>query len=191
MSTKLNVDPLVLPCAVDGTIDYVVSDHSPCVPSLKNPCTGDFFTAWGGISSLGLGVSLLWTESQRRRSGPAEQQFGIADIICWTAEKTAKRVGLEGSVGKLEVGTDANFAGASSLRWELCPFRCLADTLPLVLLSQSSTLRLDSQFRRCVQLKRESQETTADRSLLAQQDGLLFKNKVSPFEGAALEGRVT
>lgn len=32
--------------AVDGTIDYVVSDHSPCVPSLKNPCTGDFFTAW-------------------------------------------------------------------------------------------------------------------------------------------------
>lgn len=179
---------------MDGTIDYVVSDHSPCVPSLKNPCTGDFFTAWGGISSLGLGVSLLWTESQRRRSGPAEQQFGIADIICWTAEKTAKRVGLEGSVGKLEVGMSANFAGASSLSWEHCLFRCLADTLPLVLSSQSSTLRLDLQFRRCVQSKRESgksQETTADRSPLAQQDGLFFKNKVSPFEGAALEGRVT
>src|SRR5437588_63759 len=36
----------------DGTIDMVVSDHSPCPPEMKLPEQGDFMKAWGGISSL-------------------------------------------------------------------------------------------------------------------------------------------
>ena len=40
----------------DGTIDLVVSDHSPCTAELKHLDTGDFGTAWGGISSLQLGL---------------------------------------------------------------------------------------------------------------------------------------
>ncbi len=35
----------------NGTIDMVVSDHSPCPPSMKEPQSGDFMNAWGGISS--------------------------------------------------------------------------------------------------------------------------------------------
>jgi len=31
----------------DGTIDMVVSDHSPCTPALKLQESGDFLEAWG------------------------------------------------------------------------------------------------------------------------------------------------
>jgi allantoinase len=46
----------------DGVINTVVSDHSPCTPVLKNLEQGNFMTAWGGISSVGLGLVLLWTK---------------------------------------------------------------------------------------------------------------------------------
>lgn len=49
-----------------GGIDYVVSDHSPCVIELKCMEEGDFLKAWGGVGGLGLGLSLLWTEAKRR-----------------------------------------------------------------------------------------------------------------------------
>jgi allantoinase len=50
----------------DGTIDLVISDHSPCIPGLKLPDEGDFLEAWGGIASLQLGLSNVWTEARRR-----------------------------------------------------------------------------------------------------------------------------
>ena len=50
----------------DGTIDQVVTDHSPCIPSLKHLDVGDFEAAWGGIASLELGLSSVWTEARRR-----------------------------------------------------------------------------------------------------------------------------
>jgi len=40
----------------NGTLDMIVSDHSPCVPELKT--SGNFLTAWGGISSLQFGIHL-------------------------------------------------------------------------------------------------------------------------------------
>ena len=45
----------------DGTIDCVVSDHSPCTPDLKRLEDGDFGAAWGGIASLQLGLPAVWT----------------------------------------------------------------------------------------------------------------------------------
>jgi hypothetical protein len=52
--------------AIHWQISYVVSDHSPCVSSLKSLDTGDFMHAWGGIGGLGLGLSLLYTEASKR-----------------------------------------------------------------------------------------------------------------------------
>ncbi len=49
-----------------GTIDLVVSDHSPCTPGLKLLEAGDFMGAWGGIASLQLGLSSIWTQARRR-----------------------------------------------------------------------------------------------------------------------------
>ena len=48
---------------LDGVIDFVVSDHSPCTVELKRLDAGDFGVAWGGISSLQLGLPLVWTEA--------------------------------------------------------------------------------------------------------------------------------
>jgi allantoinase len=39
---------------LDGTIDCVVSDHSPCPAAAKRMDTGDFGDAWGGIASVQL-----------------------------------------------------------------------------------------------------------------------------------------
>ena len=48
-----------------GVIDFIASDHSPCTPDLKVPELGDFQKAWGGISSLELGLSIIWTAGAR------------------------------------------------------------------------------------------------------------------------------
>lgn len=89
----------------DGLVETVVSDHSPCTPNLKmlksNGGDGDFFQAWGGISTVGLGLSVLWTECQKR--GVTLEQCSM-----WTSWKTAKQVGLLGKKGALAVGWDAD-----------------------------------------------------------------------------------
>lgn len=64
---------------------------------------GDFFGAWGGISSVGLGLPILWTEGRKR-----DESFNIEDIVRWCCKNTAKQVGLEKSKGDLGVGFDAD-----------------------------------------------------------------------------------
>ncbi|KAK6498983.1 hypothetical protein TWF481_011554 [Arthrobotrys musiformis] len=85
----------------DGLISTVVSDHSPCTPNLKLVGGGDFFQAWGGISTVGLGLSVLWTEGKKRG-------VDLVQISKWTSEETARQVGLLGKKGKIAVGYDAD-----------------------------------------------------------------------------------
>jgi allantoinase len=84
----------------DGTIDLVVSDHSPCTPDLKALGTGDFGTAWGGISSLQLGLPLVWTEARRRG-------HDLADVVRWMSAAPAALVGLT-TKGSLREGAAAD-----------------------------------------------------------------------------------
>jgi allantoinase len=72
----------------DGTIDLVVSDHSPCIPSLKHPDTGDFEAAWGGIASLQLGLASVWTEARRRG-------FGLQTLSRWMSAAPARLLGIQ------------------------------------------------------------------------------------------------
>lgn len=88
----------------EGIIKTVVSDHSPCIPELKSFESGDFFEAWGGISSVGLGLSILFTEIQDKPN------LSINDIVRWCCENTAKQIGLADSKGFIKVGHDADFA---------------------------------------------------------------------------------
>ncbi|WP_435799691.1 allantoinase AllB [Streptomyces goshikiensis] len=83
----------------DGTIDCVVSDHSPSTADLK---TGDFATAWGGISSLQLGLPAIWTEARRRGRT-------LEDVVRWMSAAPAALAGL-GAKGAIEAGRDADFA---------------------------------------------------------------------------------
>ncbi|MFL5320728.1 MAG: allantoinase AllB [Myxococcaceae bacterium] len=85
----------------DGTIGMVVSDHSPCTPQHKKLDQGDYMGAWGGISSLQLGLSVLWTLA-RERAQSLEQLFR------WNAEMPAKLAGLSDRKGKIAAGYDAD-----------------------------------------------------------------------------------
>jgi allantoinase len=80
-----------------GRIGSVVSDHSPCVPALKD---GGFDTAWGGISSLELGLPVVWTAARARG-------HGLADVCRWMAEGPAALAGLAAK-GRIEAGRDAD-----------------------------------------------------------------------------------
>lgn len=82
-----------------GTLSMVVSDHSPCNPALK---AGDFMHAWGGISSLQLGLSVLYTLATERGI-PLEQ------IWKWNSQNTAELAGLGQRKGRLAKGYDADF----------------------------------------------------------------------------------
>ncbi|GAB2584945.1 allantoinase AllB [Microlunatus antarcticus] len=95
---------------LDGVVDCVVSDHSPCTPDLKGLDAGDFDAAWGGISSLQLGLSLVWTEAQRRG-------IDLATVVGWMSAAPARVVGL-GRRGRLDVGAPADLAVfAPDERW--------------------------------------------------------------------------
>jgi allantoinase len=79
-----------------GTIDMVVSDHSPCPPALKRMDSGDFAEAWGGISSLQLGLPLMWTAARARG-------FGLVEVVRWMAAAPASFAGLA-TKGTIAVG---------------------------------------------------------------------------------------
>lgn len=85
----------------DGTIDLVVTDHSPCTPGLKHPEDGDFVRAWGGIASLQVGLSAVWTEASRRG-------FPIARLAEWMSAAPARLAGLAGRKGAIAPGMDAD-----------------------------------------------------------------------------------
>ncbi|MGW5423330.1 allantoinase AllB [Streptomyces sp. NPDC003943] len=83
----------------NGTIDCIVSDHSPSTADLK---TGDFASAWGGISSLQLGLPAIWTEARHRG-------HDLTDLARWMSEAPARLAGLDRK-GAIEPGRDADFA---------------------------------------------------------------------------------
>lgn len=89
-----------------GVIDQITSDHSPSTPEMKHLGSGDFATAWGGISSLQLAPWVVWTEAERRG-------FGLPDLVRWMAERPARLAGLA-SKGGIREGADADFAVVAS-----------------------------------------------------------------------------
>jgi allantoinase len=84
-----------------GAIDFIVSDHSPSPPEMKCLDTGDFFKAWGGISSLQLGLPAIWTKMKRGNNS-------LSKLACWMSSGPAKLVGLEKHKGSIVAGYDAD-----------------------------------------------------------------------------------
>ena len=104
-----------------GVIDLVVTDHSPCSPALKQRERGDFMAAWGGISSLQLGLPAIWTEAKRRGHGPV-------DLATWMSARPASLAGLGERKGRIAPGFDADLTvwdpdGELSVRPDRLHFR--------------------------------------------------------------------
>ncbi len=93
----------------DGTIDMVVTDHSPCPPVMKRMGEGDFRKAWGGIASLSIALPVMWTEASRRG-------FTMIDLAKWMAEAPARLAGCGSRKGRIAAGFDADFVVFESER---------------------------------------------------------------------------
>ncbi|KAA9165851.1 allantoinase AllB [Amycolatopsis acidicola] len=88
----------------DGTLDCVVSDHSPCPVEEKRLDSGDFGAAWGGIASVQLSLPVTWTAA-------ADRGFGLSELARWMSTAPAALAGF----------TDRG-ALAPGLRADLCAF---------------------------------------------------------------------
>jgi allantoinase len=84
-----------------SAIDFVVSDHSPSPPGMKCLYTGDFFKAWGGISSLQLGLPAMWTKLSGRN-------FPYKHLVRWMCSGPAQLAGVEKHKGAIAPGYDAD-----------------------------------------------------------------------------------
>ncbi|MFC5863053.1 allantoinase AllB [Acidicapsa dinghuensis] len=100
---------------LDGVIDFIATDHSPCPPEMKDRRldsndaeSGRFDRAWGGVASLGLALPVVWT---------GLQDFGgdLSSITKWLSGGPARLAGLDRSSGasrkgRIAPGFDADFA---------------------------------------------------------------------------------
>lgn len=91
---------------LDGVIDLVVTDHSPCPPRMKRltDCedAGDFQRAWGGIASLSVSLPVMWTEL-------ASRGLTLSHLAEWMSQKPAHLAGLGARKGSIAAGLDADF----------------------------------------------------------------------------------
>jgi allantoinase len=83
---------------LEGTIDFVVTDHSPCTPQLKE---GGFLEAWGGVASLSLGLPSVWSEASRRGAD-------LTHLTRWLCAGPARFAGLSDRKGAIAPGMHAD-----------------------------------------------------------------------------------
>src|ERR1700677_1808995 len=86
----------------DRTLDFVPTDHSPCLPAMKLQEEGDFLRAWGGIASLQLSLPAGWTGARGRG-------YAVTPLAQWLCAGPAQLAGLAGRKGTIAVGCDADF----------------------------------------------------------------------------------
>ena len=84
---------------VDGDIDLIATDHSPCPPALKGD--HDFVAAWGGIASLELSLPVVWT-------GASSRNVSLFRVAEWLCSAPAELAGLHDRKGVIAPGRDAD-----------------------------------------------------------------------------------
>jgi allantoinase len=90
-----------------GVLDLVATDHSPAPPAMK--CPGDFLRAWGGIASLELSLSAVWTRLQASdaSAGQARLRGVMNDLARWMSAAPALLARLDRK-GRIAAGCDAD-----------------------------------------------------------------------------------
>lgn len=88
----------------NGEVDTIASDHSPAPLYMKESETGNIFETWSGILGAQATLNLMVEEGYWKRKLPLER------IVELTSTNPAKVFGLYPDKGKIEVGSDADFA---------------------------------------------------------------------------------
>ncbi len=113
---------LLWEAVLDGSIDAIVSDHSPSTADLKDVEGGDFGLSWGGIAGLQLGFTVVWTEAQRR-GVPLEA------ILPLFTTGPARVAGLH--AGVIEVGAPAHLVAFAPSAERVVDVRTLEHKNPI------------------------------------------------------------
>jgi allantoinase len=67
----------------EGPVAFIASDHSPAPPEMKQLATGNLQQAWGGIASLQLSLSVVWTAASRHGAGLGDVQYWMCGLPPW------------------------------------------------------------------------------------------------------------
>jgi allantoinase len=84
---------------VDGDIDLVATDHSPCPPAMK--ADDDFVRAWGGIAALELSLPAVWT-------GASARGVPLERVAQWLSAAPARLASVDARKGSIVSGKDAD-----------------------------------------------------------------------------------
>jgi allantoinase len=113
---------------LDGTIDWIASDHSPSPPDMKNNNAGDIWSAWGGLAGVQTLLPALLDAGVHRR------ELSLPKLVNLTSGTPSRRLGLYPKKGALDPGSDADLVlvdlerewtlrpGDLRTRWPINPF---------------------------------------------------------------------
>ncbi len=86
---------------LDGTIDFIATDHSPAPPEMKETESGNFEKAWGGIAGLQYSLPVIWKAA-------SDRNIGIEKVYQWMSVNPSKFLKLDTIKGKIEKNYDAD-----------------------------------------------------------------------------------
>ncbi|QHW29460.1 allantoinase AllB [Paenibacillus rhizovicinus] len=89
---------------LEGAIDLVASDHSPCPEAMKTAAGLSFIDAWGGIAGAQNTLELMLEEGWRKRGVPLQL------LSAALSANPARRFGLYPRKGEIAEGFDADLA---------------------------------------------------------------------------------
>lgn len=89
---------------LEGRVDLIGSDHSPCPAADKEKGKDDIWQAWGGIAGIQATLPVLLTDGVHARD------LSLERLAYLTATAPAQLFGLFPRKGAIAVGADADFA---------------------------------------------------------------------------------
>lgn len=100
---------------LDGKVDCITSDHSPCSSEEKIKGNDNIWEAWGGVSGIQNTIPVLITEGVHKRNMP------LTLLTKLVSANPAKRMGIYGRKGTIDIGADADLMIVDlNKKWTFC-----------------------------------------------------------------------
>jgi len=91
-------------CVLEGLVDVIASDHSPCNWEEKEKGMENVWKAWGGISGIQTMLPVILTEGYHKRG------LSLTEIVRMMAANPARIFGFYPKKGAIMPGSDADFS---------------------------------------------------------------------------------